>query len=134
MVLRKDLMANAPVPTHLPVLVPVENTHWAQVIIRGSALIALPSNFKHGKTLIHYEGNKFGYKDMMRFADKCYAAASRGMIGYPTTATAIIAPSDLIEVGSWDLQQKVVEITNPEPLLAWCGWEQIGPEELISTQ
>ena len=127
-------MTNFPDLTHLPVLVPVEDTHWSKVIIKGSALVAFPSNFKHGKTLIHYEGNKFGSPDMVRFADKCFSAASRGLVGYPTNATAFIAPSDLIEVGTYDIEQKTVAITNPEPLLAWCGWGRIDSEELISTQ
>ena len=120
--------------THLPVLVPLDNTLWSNAIIKGSALIAIPSNFKHGKTLVHFEGNKFGDRDMARFADRCFLAAVRGLASYPTTAMAIITPSDLIEVGSYDIQHKTVAITNPEPLLAWCGWEKIDPEELISTQ
>jgi hypothetical protein len=140
MTFREDLMThssivtNFPSLTHLPVMVPVENTHWSKVIIRGSALLVIPSDFTNGKILIYFEGNKAGSRDMVRFADKCFNAACRGLIGFPTMTMAIIPPGDLIEVGSYDIQRKVVAITNPEPLLAWCGWKQIDPEELISTQ
>jgi hypothetical protein len=118
---------------NLPVVVPVEDTHWSKVIMKGSAMVALPSDFKHGKKHIYFEGNKSGSRDLTRFANKCFYAAYRGLVGYPTAAVAFIAPIDLIEVGSYDVQQKTVAVTNPEPLMAWCGWDQIDPEELIST-
>jgi hypothetical protein len=134
MMLGEERMRFFPGVTHLAILVPVENTHWSHIILKGSALVAIPSNFKHGKTLVHFEGNKSGDRSMARFADRCFLAAIRGLAWYPTTAVAIIAPGDLIEVGSYDIQQKSVAITNPGPLLAWCGWERIDPEELVSTQ
>jgi hypothetical protein len=118
--------------TFLPVLVPAENSHWSKIIIRGSAMVSLPLTFKHGKTLVHYEENKCGNRDMERFADKCFIAFSRGLVGYPTNAVAIIAPMELIEVGSCDINQKVVAITNVEPFWEWCGWEKIKPAGMIS--
>lgn len=117
----------------LPVLVPVESSHWSKYIRRGSALIEIPSNFKQGKKLVYFEGNTTGDRDMMRYANKCYYAAWRGLASYPTAAMAMIAPTDLIEVGYYDTQQEAVTITNAAPLLAWCGWEKVDPQELIAT-
>ena len=117
----------------LPVLVPAESSHWSKYIRRGSALIEIPSNFKHGKKLVYFEGNMTGDRDMVRYANKCFYAAWRGLVSYPTVAMAIIAPADLIEVGYYDRQQEAVTVTNPAPLLAWCGWEKVDPQELIAT-
>jgi len=117
----------------LPVLVPVESSHWSKYIRRGSALVEIPSHFKNGKKLVYFEGNLTGDRDLVRYANRCYYAAGRGLAHYPTAAAAVIPLADLIEVGTYDMQQKAVTVTNPVPLLAWCGWEEVDPQELVAT-
>jgi hypothetical protein len=117
----------------LSVLVPAESSHWSKYIRRGSALIEIPSNFKNGKKLVYFEGNMTGDRDLVRYANKCYYAACRGLASYPTVASAVIAPADLIEVGYYDMQEEAVTVTDPVPLLAWCGWEKVDPQELVAT-
>ena len=96
-------------------------------------MVEISANFNRGKKLVYFEGNLTGDRDLARYANRCYYAAGRGLCHYPTAAMAIIPPADLIEVGYFDMQQKAVTVTNPQPLLAWCGWEKVDPQELIAT-
>ena len=104
------------------VLVPLLGTS----ILRGSAVVVSEEEWEalnDGITPVavaFYEGDvdgRFGHS----FADKLLHAAGRCRENYPTIAKmAITAPADWVDVGRYDMQLRLMHITDSERLTAWA--------------
>lgn len=104
-----------------PILVPKDNFE-DYGIARGSAIIAIEALNEHPQSGIHkiyYEGNINGASNLEDFSDKCYLAASRGALKYPTVAFTVRNIADFEVVGHYDYENKKVNITNNQLLDEW---------------
>ncbi|OGU24366.1 MAG: hypothetical protein A2580_09230 [Hydrogenophilales bacterium RIFOXYD1_FULL_62_11] len=87
----------------------------------GSAVVT-PAPLKGERVLCHYESNRFGAVNMKRFVEKCFHAAGRAAVAYPTIAKSMLPADSLKVVGSFDLTQRcITEVTDPDALRAWAG-------------
>lgn len=75
--------------------------------------------------LCWYEGNRFGADNLKRYVERVNCAAGRADQNYPTIAKQAIAPNELIDVGTYDLQNGQLQVTNPAALSAWLEGESL---------
>jgi hypothetical protein len=59
---------------------------------------------------IDYEGNRYHAVNIITWADRCYHAAGRHLVSYPTIARAWVDPQTMILVGELDMETGVVTL------------------------
>jgi hypothetical protein len=101
-------------PRELTVYVPRAGAELG--IAPGSAIVGELAD--DGRVLIHYEGNLYGGHP--RFEDRLLHAHGRHVVQYPTVARSLVAPHEIVAVGSYapDRDPKFV-IDEPQLLDAW---------------
>lgn len=82
----------------------------------------LPAGVRDARTLIYYEGNRYGASNMVTFADRCYFAASRLIERYPTVAQAAVPTHTLTQAGWYYPSEKRVEIRDVHDMIAVAHW------------
>lgn len=109
----------------LAICVPVPGTNLAKQLVPGSAIVcALELTNKRTfptvqEVLIYFEGNVYGAESMQSFRHKIVHAAGRMMTRYPTIARQSVSTSELLPVGEYDYEYKIVEIFRPDLVENW---------------
>lgn len=101
-------------------------------ILPGSAIVGA-WEFMVGRVMLDYEGNKYDAANLRRFVERCYHAWSRHVERYPTVARIYVQGAEVIEVGTFDPERKIVTL-NPldEPkLVRWLGFT---PDEWLAAR
>lgn len=117
------------------VYVPAPDAGIRAVIDDGSGIVGTPFaewwSARYGatdvhvpdrRTLIDYEGNRFGAHNMRTFADRVRHAHGRHVTGYPTVARASVRPAELVAVGTFYPEWRRVDVENAEQLVALSKW------------
>jgi hypothetical protein len=112
----------------LDVYVPAPDSGLAAVILAGSAIVGQPGT---DRTLVHYEGDRFGRG--MDFHTRLELAASRLLERYPTVACAAARADDLVEVGHYEPDWRTLTLTDPAALAAWCNVDVADLDRLLGT-
>jgi hypothetical protein len=85
-----------------------------------------------GNVLIYYEGNIYNADNIKTYEDKCFHAWSRMSERYPTVARMVVPRLDLVQIGSFDPNNKTVVIDEITPVIhdaamKWIGDQPRGP-------
>lgn len=112
---------NVAAPSRLNLYLPHPESRLSHDLIRGSAIVGLPSD---GKVRIYFEGNSTGAANLMRYAWRAAQATARMLYqypaGYPTRARDEVDPREVVEIGSIDSLSGRIELTaDPRDLLWW---------------
>lgn len=87
----------------------------------ASAVVSLSSASQRSpgdQILCYFEGNRYGAEDAATWLGRVILAGSRALTRYPTTARALIRPSELIPVGTYDFEAATLELVEERiPLL-----------------
>jgi hypothetical protein len=94
-----------------------------EVIDRGSGIVG--DRWVGDEVLIDYEGNRYGYANVKTFADRCARAYDRQSVSYPTVARMVVHRDALIQVGTFDQDQRVVYSENDAALREWLGLDDV---------
>lgn len=124
-------------PDELTVFVPDphSNSDLEKDLARGSGIVG-SQVAETGRLRVDFEGDGEVYPD---FAARVRRAAERhvwrgpdGKQGYPTRACAYVDRSELVAVGTYDLREKRVEVTEPNALRDWLDVEELQQIELLA--
>lgn len=77
--------------------------------------------------LCWYEGNRYSASNLHRFVERVNNAAGRADQNYPTIAKQAIPRSQLVDVGTYDLQDGRLDVTDPAALATWLDGEPVDP-------
>lgn len=89
-------------------------------IAKASGIVGT-GEVKDGLTTIYFEGNLYGAENVVRYDQKVEHAAGRLVEKYPTTAKMMLKPEHLTQVGTYDSESHVLDVTDPDALEAWAG-------------
>lgn len=73
------------------------------------------------QVLVYFEGNLYGAENMRAYEQRVEHAAGRLTQRYPTIAKAMLRPTDLVRVGSYETDAHLLEIEQPDALETWAG-------------
>jgi hypothetical protein len=76
--------------------------------------------------LIYYEGNRFGYANVITFADRCMIAAGRMVEDAPTIAKMLVGHDAVIRVASYLPEYRRVELDDQLGVTRLAAWLQQG--------
>jgi hypothetical protein len=99
----------------LTVYIPKPGSFLSKTVLDGSAIVGSPA--AGGRVRIDYEGGKFGQFGSWR--EMLDHAAGRHVTNYPTIARMWVDPADVLEVGTFDYDTRVLDITDAEALDQW---------------
>lgn len=127
--------------TPVAVYVPAEDSHLG--IDPASGIVGRLVPDAHGagedRALIYYEGNRFGYSNVVTFADRCNIAHGRYVESAPTIAQAFPQAGEVYEVGTFYRQHGRVEVSDGLALTRLARWlglydgEDLLPQGAIDT-
>lgn len=115
----------------LPLVVPADPAR--SLIEPGSAIVARP--FDEGRVLCDYEGNRYGAVNLQRFAERAWVAFSRAVDNYPTTARCSLDADDVVEIGVFDADERVVHLYDDKVSVAadWIGVDEVADLQLSAS-
>lgn len=106
----------------LAVYVPTEDSELRDEIRPGSGIVGSEYG-DTGRLRVDYEGDIEMYNS---FEDRLKRAAERhtwerpdGRRGYPTSACAYVDPSEVIQVGEYDLDAEELRVSDEERISSW---------------
>jgi hypothetical protein len=99
----------------LTVYIPQPDSFLSKTVLDGSAIVGSPA--AGGRVRIDYEGGKFGQFGSWR--EMLEHAAGRHVTHYPTIARMWVDPADVLEVGTFDYDTRVLDVTDAEALEKW---------------
>lgn len=102
-----------------------DSTLIAMGIRPRSAIVASQEQRYPDNPVIYYEGNLIGADNLHRFTERLSCAAGRASVQYPTTALARVPLADLTLVGTYDLKNHVLSVTDEHALAAWLDGEAL---------
>lgn len=107
----------------LTICVPTPGSPLAKRLAPGSAIVTaletVKGVFPDIDCTVFFEGNLYKAEMLSTFCQKLACAAGRMATKYPTVATSKVSSSELIYVGTYDYEYKLVEITRPDLVMAW---------------
>lgn len=101
----------------LTVYVPAADSALRRTLLPGSALVGSLSNGR--RIMVDFEGDKYGSQGLRTYEQKLLHASGRHVERYPTVARAFVESGDLIEVGTYDVHQRTLTVTDPQALKGW---------------
>lgn len=102
----------------LKVYVPKEGSYLHAVLVPGSAVVGGDAAAP-GQLWVDYEGNRYGAENLQTYQQKLDHAADRHLTNYPTVARQAVPPEWVLEVGTWDHDNKLLTVSDPQALEAW---------------
>lgn len=84
------------------------------------------------RTLIYYEGNRYGAGNIVTFADRAMIAAGRLAERYPTVARAAVPRQALLLVGSFTAGHGV-DVPDASSLIALAKWLELFDGDRVDT-
>lgn len=106
--------------TELIVYVPHPDSDLRHFIDEGAAICG-GAERGDGRVEIDFESNRYGAENMKTYEDKLLHAADRHVTRYPTVARRLVGLSDVIAVGTYDVEGQILYITQEKHLLGWTG-------------
>lgn len=100
----------------LTVYVPTTDSSLRRTLLPGSALVGSPNGHR---CLVDFEGNRYGSQNLRTYQQRLLHAAGRHVERYPTVARAFVQRSELIEIGTYDVYQRTLTVTDPTELRGW---------------
>lgn len=97
-------------PGALTVYVPRVSGTLAKEIDLASGIVGSPSD-EPGIIRIDFEGNRHGAVNIVTWADRLRAAASRHQAGYPTIAQLWVPETELVAIGRFDAEEGEVRLS-----------------------
>ena len=119
---------NSPMPPRLAIFVPASNGGMLAIIVNGSAIVGQAG--RDDTVTVYYEGNLYGYANVVTYADRAKVAAGRQSVSYPTIARADVPRSELRQVGWFDPDGITLLDGAEEAVATWLGMDAINPREL----
>jgi hypothetical protein len=112
----------------LDVYVPADSAAASLTIDAGSGIVGTASD-ELGRTLVDFEGNRYGAVNLVTYADRVHCAADRHVVRYPTTARALLDTITLVRVGTFDPETGDIDLLGADEdpdaararIAAWCG-------------
>jgi hypothetical protein len=101
-------------------------------IARGSAIVGEPKA-DAAEVEVYFEGAIFGQENMRTLADRATHAAGRMLERYATTAARIVPRDALVAVGTFDLHEGRISLTDSDSKRAvavWWGMPRLDVREL----
>lgn len=89
----------------------------SRLVIPGSAIVGLPFESDPDRTLVYFEGDKFGRN--MDYAEKMIHAVDRMVVRYPTVAMGSYPTEQLKQIGTYDVSTKTLTIDDADALEEW---------------
>lgn len=100
------------------VYLPVDQTVLDH-IDRGSGIVGVEDG---ERILLYFEGNRFGYANVVTFADRVMIAAGRMQERYPTIARMSVEVDSVRKVGRYDGSRRISLVGEEiDSLAAWIG-------------
>lgn len=120
--------------TTLVIYVPASGAVSLAGVKPGSGIVGPYAPDDNGAIKVDYEGNLYGAVNMAAFEDRVYQAASRQLwnngLGYPTVARRWVAPTDLVPIGSIEVDTETwryrITITDQPSVDAWVAQYHAG--------
>jgi hypothetical protein len=103
----------------LAVYIPVEGGYAERVIRRGSAVVGTEREVR-GERMVKLDFEGGLYNPGQTFEEKLMQAAGRHVENYPTRARLWSYPDEVLQVGTYDTERRVLLVTGDE-LYAWRG-------------
>lgn len=118
-------------PSPVTVYVPVPDRPAVATIDRGSGIVGTPMvpEDPESPILAFYEGNRYGYANVVTFADRCMIAEGRLRTNAPTVAKQLIRPDDVIAVGTYHPDERRVEVHEARGLVELARWLDLATYE-----
>lgn len=113
--------------TLVTVYLPASSSH--PMIDAGSGIVGTP--LEGDRVLVDYEGNRYGARNMVVWADRVSHAHGRHQDRYPTVARASLRSTDLVEVADFDTDSGDVHV-HPEQVPAVLAWLGVSADELAA--
>lgn len=121
---------------HIDVFVPntdhQDGTLLAAMIAERSGIVGDALLDPAGTTRIYYEGNVYGYENVVTFADRVEVAAGRFTERAPTIARSVVPDRALLKVGEFIPTQRRVEVTDEVALAGWLGLGSAVPKDQLN--
>jgi hypothetical protein len=76
--------------------------------------------------VVYYEGNRYGYANVVTFADRCMIAAGRMEQNAPTIAKCVVTHDAVIRVASYLPEYRRVELEDGASVTRLAAWLQQG--------
>lgn len=117
----------------LDLFVPAPGSELEGEVVPGSGIVGSEVG-ETARLRIDFEGDAELFP---RYADRVRRAGSRhlwrgpgGRKGYPTKASAIVDPGELIRVGAYYPREKRLDVERQELLASWLEADELSPREL----
>lgn len=91
-----------------------------------SGIIGRPALHDDSLLLVYYEGNRYGFSNVITFADRCMIAAERMTQDAPTIAKSLVPCDAVIRVGSYLPEYRRVELDDGASVTRLAAWLQQG--------
>lgn len=91
------------------IYIPKPNTYLHRMLKKGSAVIK-SKMVGEGMVKVYYEGNIYNAVNIRTYEDRCMLAAGRARDNYPTTSFMAVPEYDLIEAGTYNINDNKVSI------------------------
>lgn len=121
-----DRFAQLPEDLAVGVYVPAPDARFGAVLAPRSAIVGLPE-IDGVSTKVYYEGwvngpAQYGDRDARGLWEAGVDhAAGRMVTRYPTIATAVVADTDLVRVGTFWPMPRRIEVTDEDAMAAWLA-------------
>lgn len=118
-------------PGNLPIFVPQDGSAAERIIDPGSGITG--RWMSSGQWMLYFEGNRLGAENMRNLADRVLQAADRMLTKYPTTASLVVGPKEVQEVGRFNYDSGLIQVQDADALAQWLETAGIAPSELETT-
>ncbi len=116
----------------LPVYVP--KLAALATIQPGAAITGSPRAEAPGKLLVDYQDDAADAERSRSYADRVLHAADRHLTGHPTASRLLVDADDLLQVGTFDTDSGVIEVSDRQALQSWLAQAHGGIIPDLDTQ
>jgi hypothetical protein len=120
----------------MDVFVPIDGHPIRTMIVAGSGIVGGP-DFRGEYLAVDYEGNLYGARNIVTYADRVNHAHGRMVDRYPTIARTLVEPEAMTKVGTYDPVTGVVTLFDGAMgiVLRWCSIprDQLASQLLTTT-
>lgn len=105
------------------IYIPVAGSYAENAIAPGSGIVGYVDPDFPDTITVYFEGNLYGASNLNTWEARLHQAAGRMQARYPTTAKALLPPTDLVHVGEYDTEtgRCMIAPEHRSKVDAWVG-------------